>query len=490
MSCSSNNTATANLIQGNFIGLNAGGTAAVPNQGVQSGINITNGASANSVIGNVVSGNTQHAVTVFGSTTNANVIQGNIIGTDPTGLIRLANGGIGVDVVSATNTVVGGVGAARNIIAGNGTGIQIRTGAAGTLVQNNYIGVAASGTAAISNGLGITINDGAGANIIGGTTPGLGNLISGNTGTGISLANTPTTDNSIVGNFIGTGPNGVGQLANSGDGINVNGATDTLIGGPAAGAGNTIAFNGGNGVNVSAGTGTRISTNVITGNGLLGINLSLRRRHAKRCWGRRFGANNIQNFPVLTSAVDNGTTLTVQGTLNSLANTPFRIEIFGNAAGDASGFGEGATPLGFVNVTTDGTGNATFSTVVPDPGGITVVTATAEVRRQYVRVLGRANGDGCAAIVCRHQHERHRCWVTASGNHRFQRHARRDRHDQLQYSRRRRAHDHTHNRAAGDSLSGDHRCDDATRLRRCASHRVERSGHRGGRHERTDRDWW
>ena len=147
-----NTTATANLIQGNYIGLNAGGNAAVPNQGVQSGINITNGASSNSVLGNVVSGNTQHAVTVFGATTNANVIQGNFIGTNPSGLIRLANGGIGVDVVSASNTVVGGAGAARNIISGNGTGMQIRTGAAGTLVQNNYIGAAASGTAAIFNG--------------------------------------------------------------------------------------------------------------------------------------------------------------------------------------------------------------------------------------------------------------------------------------------------------------------------------------------------
>ena len=373
-----NATATANVIQGNYIGLNAGGTVAVPNQGVQSGINITNGASTNSVLGNVVSGNTQHAVTVFGATTNANVIQGNFIGTDPSGLIRLANGGIGVDVVSASNTVVGGAGAARNIISGNGTGMQMRTGAAGTLVQNNYIGAAASGTAAISNNLGISINDGAGANIIGGTTAGLGNLISGNTGVGISLAGTLTTDNSIVGNFIGTGAAGVGQLANTGNGININGATDTLIGGPTAGAANTIAFNGGNGVNVTAGTGNRISGNAITGNGLLGINLSLAGVTPNDAGDADFGANNIQNFPVLTSAVDNGTTFTVQGTLNSLANTTFRIEIFGNATGDASGFGEGATPLGFVNVTTDGTGNATFSTVVPDPGAITIVTATAE----------------------------------------------------------------------------------------------------------------
>jgi uncharacterized repeat protein (TIGR01451 family) len=373
-----NSTATANLIQGNYIGLSAGGTAAVPNLGVQGGINITNGASSNSVIGNVVSGNTQHAVTVFGTTTNANVIQGNFIGTDPTGLIRLANGGIGVDVVSATNTVVGGVGAARNIISGNGTGMQMRTGAAGTLVQNNYIGVAASGTAAISNGLGININDGAGANIIGGTTTGLGNVISGNTGAGISMAGTLTTDNVIVGNLIGTDATGVGQLANSSNGININGATDTLIGGTTAGSGNRIAFNGGNGVNVSAGTGNRISNNFITSNGLLGINLSLAGVTPNDAGDADFGANNIQNFPVLTSATDSGTTLTVQGTLNSLVNTTFRIEIFGNAAGDASGFGEGATPLGFVNVTTDGAGNGTFSTVVPDPGGITVVTATAE----------------------------------------------------------------------------------------------------------------
>ena len=321
-----NATATGNLVQGNYIGTNVNGTAAVPNQGVQSGIFLNAGASSNSVIGNVVSGNTQHAVTVVGTTSNANVIQGNFIGTDPTGLVRVANGGIGVDIVSAPNTVIGGAGAARNIISGNGTGIQIRTGAAGTLVQNNYIGAAASGTAAISNGLGISINDGAGANIIGSTTPGLGNLISGNTGTGISLVGTLTTDNSIVGNFIGTGVNGAGQLSNSGDGININGATDTLIGGPAAGAVNAIAFNGGNGVNVTGGPGNRISTNVITGNGLLGINLSLPGVTPNDAGDADFGANNIQNFPVLTSAVDNGTTLTVQGTLNSLANTTFRIE--------------------------------------------------------------------------------------------------------------------------------------------------------------------
>ena len=282
-----NTTATANLIQGNYIGLNAGGTAAVPNQGVQSGINITNGASTNSVIGNVVSGNTQHAVTVFGATTNANVIQGNFIGTDPTGLIRLANGGIGVDVVSASNTVVGGAGAARNIISGNGTGMQLRTGAAGTLVQNNYIGVAASGTAAISNNLvGITINDGAGANIIGGATAGLRNLISGNNGAGISLAGTLTTDNVIIGNSIGAGATTATQLPNLNHGITINGATDTRIGGPAAGEGNIIAFNTGQWRQRHRRNRQPDLEQRHVGQRSDRHQPQSRRRNAERCWGR------------------------------------------------------------------------------------------------------------------------------------------------------------------------------------------------------------
>ena len=70
--------------------------------------------------------------------------------------------GIGVDVVSAQRTIVGGPGLARNVISGNGTGIQIRTSASGTKVQNNYIGLNAAGTAAIFNGLGISINSNAG----------------------------------------------------------------------------------------------------------------------------------------------------------------------------------------------------------------------------------------------------------------------------------------------------------------------------------------
>ena len=168
-----------------------------PNLGIQSGVFI-NGAPGNTVggtapgAGNVVSGNANHAVTVVGAAAIGSVIQGNFIGTDPTGTIRVANVGIGVDIVSAVNTTIGGAGAARNVISGNGAGIQIRTNASGTIIQGNHIGVNAAGTAAIGNGVGINIHDAVTGTIIGGAAPGESNVVSGNTGTGVSIGNSVT----------------------------------------------------------------------------------------------------------------------------------------------------------------------------------------------------------------------------------------------------------------------------------------------------------
>src|SRR5205085_5405634 len=142
---------TGNIVQGNYVGTSASGTVAVPNVGLQSGIFIQQGV-LNRILDNVVSGNAVHAVTICCVGATRNAVQGNFIGTDPTGMVRVANGGIGVDVVSGANNVIGGAGAARNVISGNQTGMQIRTGATGTLVQNNYIGVNAAGTAALPNG--------------------------------------------------------------------------------------------------------------------------------------------------------------------------------------------------------------------------------------------------------------------------------------------------------------------------------------------------
>jgi len=73
------------------------------------------------------------------------------------------------------------------------------------------------------------------------------------------------------------------------------------------------------------------------------------------------GANERQNYPVLTSAVADGTTtITIDGSLNSAAGTTFRIEFFASNVEDGTGYGEGKAYLGFTTVTTDGGGDATM----------------------------------------------------------------------------------------------------------------------------------
>ena len=91
------------------------------------------------------------------------------------------------------------------------------------------------------------------------------------------------------------------------------------------------------------------------------------------------GVNNLQNFPVLTAAAGNGVDrVTVDGSLNSTADTQFRIEFFASTTADPTGYGEGERYLGFATVTTDGSGNATFSeTLVAPVADGEFVTATA-----------------------------------------------------------------------------------------------------------------
>ncbi|HKP73776.1 MAG TPA: carboxypeptidase regulatory-like domain-containing protein, partial [Pyrinomonadaceae bacterium] len=91
------------------------------------------------------------------------------------------------------------------------------------------------------------------------------------------------------------------------------------------------------------------------------------------------GSNNLQNFPVLSSASASGGNTVVQGTLNSTANATFRIEFFANAACDQSGNGEGGRFLGSTNATTDANGNVTFNPTLAGSTtpGSEFVTATA-----------------------------------------------------------------------------------------------------------------
>ena len=240
---------SGNVMSNNLIGTNAAGTADLGNS--LHGIFVGNGASNNAIgPGNVISGNGMPTnqgvgVYVFGSTTTGNRITGNRIGTNATGTAGLTDSaglihpGIGVLISQSSGNTVQG-----NLISGNRfVGLEIAGGAGGTasgnIVQDNKIGTNFDGTTAIPNGLdGITIND-APNNLIGGTTAGAGNLISGNRSVGIQLFGLLTKENVIEGNALGLNSAGRPTLPNREGGIFVNtGPLNNKIGGTAPGQAN------------------------------------------------------------------------------------------------------------------------------------------------------------------------------------------------------------------------------------------------------------
>lgn len=320
-----------------------------------------------------------------------NKIEGNYIGTNAAGTAALGNRGDGVYVLTATNNIVGGVvPGARNIISGNGGGVKV-TGGAGNFIQGNYIGTDPSGTSAIANaGGGINIIS-ASNTIIGGKITGARNVVSGNGQRGIWIYDSlGGTGNQVQGNYIGTKADGIHPLGNAMQGVFLNNlASGNTIGGLEDGAANVIAFNAGAGVGndvVSGGmfslSGNSVSTNNIFSNGGLGIDLFDDGVTANDPGDT--GNNNAQNFPVLMTAqvVSGGTEIT--GNLNSRANSTFRIEFFSNATCDPSGNGEGQRYIGATTITTDNNGDAPIdSTVAPSDTAGSFITATATNTSNY-----------------------------------------------------------------------------------------------------------
>ncbi|MFO0850510.1 MAG: right-handed parallel beta-helix repeat-containing protein [Gemmataceae bacterium] len=231
---------TGNTVLGNFIGTNAGGSAAVPNA---RGVSIFGGASGNTVGGttaaarNVISGNTVQGVVLNDPGTSNNVVQGNYIGTDWTGTVGLSNlaNGVVIRGGASANTIGGTTPGAGNLISGNNRGVHIlEPGTSGNLVQGNLIGLDATGKVARSNETqGVVVGQGATDNTIGGTVAGAGNVISGNAGAGVMFDGVGTTGNRVVGNRVGldqVGQNGVangtGVLVTGGAGNNTVGTAE------------------------------------------------------------------------------------------------------------------------------------------------------------------------------------------------------------------------------------------------------------------------
>ena len=235
----------ANVVSGNFIGLDATGTNALPN--TLSGVLVISGASnviggAMTGAGNVISGNAQHGVRLSGGW--ATVVQGNFVGTDFSGTLVRGNARDGVHVESASNVVGGEVLKVRNVISGNANaGVALLGGAASNnVVAGNFIGTDAAGLAALGNLTGVSITN-APWNFIGTTEPSGGNVISGNTNSGVDLLGAGATGNRFYGNRIGSDAGGTAAVPNSNPGLFISGAANNFIGGSEPGAGNLVSGN-------------------------------------------------------------------------------------------------------------------------------------------------------------------------------------------------------------------------------------------------------
>jgi titin len=242
---------SGNVIKMSLIGTTADGNTGLANA---SGILVTDGASSTMITGNVLGAN-NNEIEIGGAATMHNVVQANLLGTNRTGTATLPTVNGVLFFGGASNNLVGGATRALGnlISSGNGQGVNLRdAGTTGNLIENNLIGTNLAGNAALGNLTGIFVSNGSSANLI------TLNVISGNT-LGIGLF-TSTTGNLVTANLIGTNPAGTAALPNN-DGLQVGGDGNT-VGGTTAAARNVIAGNNRYGVLIS-GSGNLVEGNFI-----------------------------------------------------------------------------------------------------------------------------------------------------------------------------------------------------------------------------------
>ncbi len=279
-----------------------------------------NVVSGNTISGNKVGLQIAKGIQISDPTPSNNRIEGNFIGTNSNGTAAVANATHGIKIGNnAIDNMIGGVTAGTgNVISGNGgNGIHISIiGVPGavapfeTKVKGNRIGTNAAGTAAIRNvGAGISI-EGAISSRIGGVTteiPAARNIISGNGGDGIRISDTGVV-NRVQGNYIGVGADGTSPLGNTGNGVTIaSGSASNIIGGTEDNSGNVIAHNT-NGVLLAAdaGAGNLIDPNRIFANLLLGIDIGGDGFTPNDPTDADVGPNKRQNYPTFTLAVVGG----------------------------------------------------------------------------------------------------------------------------------------------------------------------------------------
>ncbi|HQY87077.1 MAG TPA: hypothetical protein PK402_00365, partial [Tepidisphaeraceae bacterium] len=210
--------------------------------------------------------------------TQNGLVTGCYIGTDPTGMMALGNGGDGIEMTQSSGVIGGALASERNIISANGDrGVRVTGSLAGiTLVIGNYIGVAADGVTDLGNaqhGVQLSSSD----NRVGGAG-GQRNVISGNGGDGVRIERQifgaqfgpEANENTVVGNYIGTDVTGEIAIRNEFQGVHIINGSGNTIGGAETGLRNVISGNRRRGVTITAVSALNLAgfsqNNVVIGN--------------------------------------------------------------------------------------------------------------------------------------------------------------------------------------------------------------------------------
>lgn len=370
-------------VAGNFIGTDKDGASSIPNtstgvynnNSAASSVIGTNGnGTADNAEGNLISGNGIYGVYNRG---NAMKLAGNYIGLNAGGTAAIANNNNAVNGTSlGASAVIGtnGDGTSddleRNVISGNAAGINV-TGDS-SVVAGNIIGLNSAGTAAVANGSTSGVQLSAASIRVGtngnGTSDALErNIISGNTGNGINLANAAADNAVIAGNYIGVAGDGTTDMGNGTHGIyfSIDGSTGATIGGDIAAEANIIAYNGDAaseyGVYIvgAASDNNDILRNSFINNQGIGINLN------------GDGANNNQAAPSITGQSPSSNDLILSGTSSNNAV----IQLFLSDDNSDGAYDEGQTYV--TQVTANGSGAWSYTlTTNKSPNTRFVATAT------------------------------------------------------------------------------------------------------------------
>jgi CSLREA domain-containing protein len=308
----------SNVIEGNFVGVNAAGTGSVGIKAI--------GAAAGTPAGNFVFG------------------------------IEISGGG--------NNTVGGSVPGARNVVGFNAAGIEVDDGGQNNIIQGNFVGVGADGATPVGNNLqGIVLRSD--DNLAPPLGPG--------------QANEPAVSGNIIGLNPNTGFSGLGNLVefNGLAGIAVFGNPLPNNATPIQNTGNSIL---GNSLFENGRSNPTLEVGLDLTNGFVFPKDDGATANDSKGHGAANDPNNLQNFPLLTGVSVSGSSVKITGTLTQSVspNTKYRIEFFVSNPDPLGGIAEGQAFLGSTNVTTNASGKATFSvTLSANVHSGQILTATA-----------------------------------------------------------------------------------------------------------------